>query len=685
MGIHSTVGHRRPGVAALVVALAVTAAWSGDAAAAAPATMLPAGVQYDTANPVALPPGIGTPMFDGSSWYVLDQVDSAIPTCARDTGPCSTFAGNPVVHAVAADGTVTTTPIDDVTTYPLPGGYSMPSNGLRPTGIVRGAVGFVVAGAAGIWDSDLFHDVTIRSVLWFSPDGISWQRVDLRDVVGDVNLLVTAVAANGAGFLAAGEIGGTDMGAPSRGIVLASVDGVAWHTVTELPGTYSVDVAALRADGDVVVVSGLEYVCTTDSGAMSSFSVGGQTRVWASVDRGATFAPLDLAAAGVSGSFPAGPADPAACPADLNERDTFAAGLSLVDVAGGRVVLGAPDAVTVATTGDLTTWTTAALPDGAPTTGGESAPPASERLVVDDGGALVIASMEPRRDDSGYPLGYGTQVLAWRSADGGATWTGLDRARPLRPEQTGTPRHVGDGLVAMTGVGAGDGASTVLLAPAAELAAWGTCEPAPAADCSFADLGGQQLAGVDVHGIDLAGATLTDAVLDGADLTGADLTGVALGGASLRGAALDGAQLAGVRLAGSDVTGTSLAGADLSGARVTAQQFVDADVAGATLAGIGVEFDSPGVEGLVLSGADLTGSTFLNYGSVVTLHHANFDGANLTKVIFSGIDLTGATFAGTAFGSADDYTLTAFSDTVICPDGQPSDTTQPGPAACRLA
>lgn len=202
-----------------------------------PAPMLPAGVQYDTAQPVSLAAGVAEPVFDGSSWYVLDQVDSAIPTCPGSLPQCTELVGNPVVHVVGADGVVTTSQIDDSTTYPLPAGFTVLNLGLRPGDIARGANGFVAAGKAHIWDSNRFRNVTIRSVLWFSPDGASWQRIDLRDVVGDVNLDVTSVAANGTGFLAAGEIGTTDMRSPSRGIVLASADGVAWHTVAELPGT----------------------------------------------------------------------------------------------------------------------------------------------------------------------------------------------------------------------------------------------------------------------------------------------------------------------------------------------------------------------------------------------------------------------------------------------------------------
>lgn len=184
-----------------------------------------------------------------------------------------------------------------------------------------------------------------------------------------------------------------------------------------------------------------EYICTADSAAMSDFSLGGQTRVWASVDAGATFAALDLAAAGVAASFPAPPADPATCPADTDSLETFRAELPLVDVAGGQVVLGAPDAVTVATTRDLTTWTTAALPNGVPTASADARLPESARLAVSDGDALVITSLEPRRGPDGGVLGYGAQVLAWRSDDAGASWSQLD-ARDRSSRRTPADRDM---------------------------------------------------------------------------------------------------------------------------------------------------------------------------------------------------------------------------------------------------
>lgn len=192
----------------------------------------------------------------------------------------------------------------------------------------------------------------------------------------------------------------------------------------------------------------------------------------------------------------------------------------------------------------------------------------------------------------------------------------------------------------MTGLTDAGGAPFAFLAPAGELVAWGSCDPKPEADCSFADLTGAQLDGADLHGIDLRGALLT---------------------------------------------GASLAGTDLSGAVINIHQLASADASGAVLADIVVIFDSTPVEGLVLRDTDLTDAFFTAFGDPALLHGADFSGANLTKASFGNVDLTGATFDGANFGNPDDSTAVAFRDEVICPDGAPVDTTQYGAAACRLS
>ena len=221
---------------------------------------------------------------------------------------------------------------------------------------------------------------------------------------------------------------------------------------------------------------------------------------------------------------------------------------------------------------------------------------------------------------------------------------------------------------------------------------------------------------VDFVGSSLVSANFSGAVISGLDFTGADLTSSNLSNASMTGvnfndAILDGANGNSGTFTGATFIGmsTSLVGAVLTSslfdsatfsfADLTNANFSNADLSGAVfsdcdLSGVnftGATFDSATqlnggggsqLDGIILAGIDLTGSTSLfvdtlpfipgsgetaadalgvnldsqdlsNFDfSGITLTNWSFDSANLTGVDFTGAMLTGAKFTNVQF---DDY------------------------------
>jgi hypothetical protein len=513
-----------------------------------------------TAAPVAIPAGAYGLSSDGTTVVMLGTVDSTIPVCARGVGGCTSVAHNPVVHVGTPSGGFNTVQVDDIANYPLPSGYRQPNNGLTARAIAKGATGYVMVGNANVWDSDLFHDVASRSVLWFSPDAAAWQRIDLRDVVGDTNTFMRDVVATDSGFVAVGEMtGAADLSSPSTGLVLTSADGINWTKGPDLTLPWSVTLQRVVAHRNQVLLRGLEYVCTADSSAMNDFSLGGQDRLWASADGGATFTPIDLATTGVAADIPAPPTDPSQC-GDFGSRSAYQWTLGFIDQADGTFVIGSKDGSTVSSSTDLSTWTSALLPGGTPTAGSTSSTPSrAQRIATSSADGLFVLSLEQLRDYSGTQMTFGLQVLGWESTDGGSTFAALPATRPLKDSQQGLVKQ-SDGTVALIATGhdpaTGADGPALYVSSAGPLVAWGACTPAPAADCAFATLD------------------------PSASFTGADLTGIDLSGTSLAGVNFDGANLTDAKFAGAQLAGASFISAILSGAT-----FKDADLTGANLAG----------------------------------------------------------------------------------------------------
>ncbi len=652
-----------------------------------PPPQVPAGMQF-TSPPVAIPADALTLLGDGSTVIVTGTAPSTVPVCPRGSRGCTRVADNPVVHVGTAAGGFSTVAVDDIATYPLPSGYRQPNNGLRPAAIAKGAAGYVMIGNANVWDSDLFHRVASRSVLWFSPDAATWQRIDLRDVVGDTNMLMHDVVATDSGFVAVGEItGAADLSQPSTGLVLTSTDGVNWTRGPDLTLSWSVTLLGLVAHGNQVLLSGQEYECSTDSGAMNDFSVGGQDRLWGSVDGGVTFTAIDLAATGVAGDVPAPPTDPSQC-GGLQANSNYSWSLGFGDEAGGTFVLGSTDGSMVSSSTDLSTWTTAPLPGGAPTAPGSGVKVPTRRIVTSSADGLVVLSLEARRGDDGVPSSFGLQVLGWKSMDAGHTFEALPITKPLKESLRGLIK-LGDsvGLVATSrDPASGVSGPALFLSTAGPLVAWDTCMPAANADCSFASLGASvSFSGGDFSGIDLSGTSLDGTKFDGANLTSATFTGANLAGASFKGANLTGASMTGLFLSNSDFTGASLQQTDFTNSTLPAAMLQGGALREAVLSGTQFILDAAvPLNDVDLSGMNLPLVSFSgDFGTVGMMQRANFAGANLARASFSRVDLSGANFAGATL--IDEHGVNAFfSSDVICPDGAPPDASKVGGAACRL-
>lgn len=652
-----------------------------------PVPTVPAGMQF-TSAPVATPTDALGLIGDGTTMVIMGTVPSTIRVCPRGVAGCTQVARNPVVHVGSPSSGFNTVPVDDIAAYALPAGYRQPNNGLTPVAIAKGATGYVMAGNANIWDSNLFHNVAERSVLWFSPDAVTWQRVDLRDVVGDTNMMIHDVIATDSGFAAVGEMtGAASLSQPSTGLVLTSGDGLNWTKGPDLALPWSVTLVQLVAHGNQVLLRGREYECTADSGAMNDFSLGGQDRLWGSVDGGVTFTSIELASTGIASDMPAPPTDPSQC-GSFGTASSYGWGFGLVDQAGQAFVLGSKDGTKVSSSTDLLTWKTATLPGGTPSKT-VSAPAATQRIATSSPDGLFVLSLEQRRDDSGAQLDYGLQVLGWKSTDQGATFTTLPATRPLKSAVHGLIKLSDGSIVVIAAIRdstTGLVGPAVFVSTAGPLATWGSCTPAPAADCAFATLAASSsFTTLDLSGIDLTGVSLVAKDFDGANLTGATLTGAQVSGATFKGANLTGASMAGLNLTDVNLAGATMQSTDFSDASLSGAALQGDVLHGAVLSGATFELDPTVPSNDVdLSGLDLQGASFEGQlGSAGVMQRANFSGAQLGGASFRDVDLTGSNFDGATFVDRRGLSV-IFTSGVICPDGAASDPSRNGAAACRL-
>lgn len=609
-----------------------------------PVPPLPAGMQF-----VAGVPGPGAPsgaVIDGDNWAFTTTVENGrLPCnqpsiCGRSQFAPALLVGNP------AAGFQSSAAVDDITTLAAPAGTPV-AQYITPTGLAHAKLGWVMTGFAYFTDS-LAHKLAVRGLIWFSADGQSWTRIDLRDLIGDQTSKMYDVAATDAGFMAVGADGSADLQGVSHPLVVRSTDGVNWSAV-ELPSTWSTIADQVTVLGSTIVVRGLEFVCTSSSFGLVDFNVGGQERAWRSDDGGGTYTPVDLAASGAYSVSKPAPTDPAACDGlDLNTLATFGAPAGRMRVVGSRLYLLAGDGSAVASTTDLATWTKAELP-------GASGKGDSLVEAGPGGGASIVRVQRPAR--SGQPFDFGMQALGWTSDASAATWTPVAAVAPVLGLEPASLVPSLDGRVVMfEPVTAQDGSVTnqVFVSTSAPYVEPPACTFQAGAKCPLATISGTDLSGKDLSGIDLTGATIKDSNFSGSNLSGAILTS-----ASITGGTFTGAKLVQADLRHADVAHANLAGADLTGANLTGGTASLSLFIGTTLtdAALGVELfldvATPPPAGISFAGLNLTGVTFSNFApTLIDLHGTDWSGAILAKASFYGLDLTGANFTGADFRRA---------------------------------
>lgn len=653
----------------------------------APAPMLPAGAQLAPDDlALLLPYGSAVAEQDGT-YAVFDSRPNGVKQCPNGSpngDTCTREQTDPWASIGTPGGTFTDVQVDSSGTLANPGGFGV-NTGIVVTAATDGSNGWVAVGAASFWDSLNYYDTTRRGLIWHSTDGASWQRIDVRDLVGDTSVVMTSVTSTANGYVATGDIAQPDLSAgPSRGFVLTSPDGVAWTKTAELPRQWAVATSQVLAGDSRIVVYGREYVCDNTASAMNSFSVGAQFRAWASDDGGVTFIEVSLAGGAVTDPLPP-PTDPAACPDMYSEDEAYRSFAGKVALVDDRLFVVSADGATVAVTDDLSTWTVSELPEALPAldpTIYTVRPGRVTALYADDEG-LVLVELQALRRSDGRQVDAARQLYSWRSTDEGATWELQPLARPtaLADDEIGSLGRTTDGGFLYLGV-SGD---QLVLRPSAasDLVPWGECEPVAGADCRFVEIDGLDAAGLDLSGIDFTGASLTNV----------DFTGTNLSGARLLGAEVfteDGAVWGGVDLTGADLTKAYLGGMDLAGANLTSARIVDAyvpgnfvraELTGATINNVVVNFTlEENAQDASLVGLVLTDVRFYGATGGSSMQGVDFSGVTFDDVSFSDIDLTGANFTGATFAEGE----AVFYLGVICPDGAPPAEGVYDHTACRI-
>lgn len=653
----------------------------------APAVLLPAGAQLPP-DDQALPIPDGTAIAEqGGTFAVFTNRANGVKQCPNGT-PNDASCNREQMDAWASigtpGGTFADVQVDSAGTIANPGGFGV-NTGLVVAAATDGPNGWVAVGAASFWDSLNFYDTTRRGFIWHSTDGTSWQRIDVRDLVGDTSVVMTSVTKTTTGYVALGDIAQPSLSAgPSRGFVLTSPDGVTWTKTAELPRQWAVSTRQVIAGDSRLVVHGVEYVCDGTAGAMNSFSVGAQFRAWASDDGGVTFAEVSLAGGAVTDPLPP-PTDPAACPDMYSEEGSYKSAAGAVALIDDRLFVVSADGGTVAATDDLTTWTVSELPDAIPALDPSiyTLKPNTVTALYGDDEGLVLVELQALRRKDGRQVDAARQLYSWRSADDGATWALQPLARPttLTLDEIGMLGHTPDsGFFYLGRVG-----EQLLVRPAeaSELVPWGECEPSAGADCRFVEIDGLDAAGLDLTGIDFTGAALT-----GVDFTGANLSGANLAGTELF--TEEGAVWGGVDLTGADLTKAYLSGMDLAGANLTNAKVVDvyvpgtfvrATLTGATIDNVVVNFTlDENAQNASLAGLVLHDVRF--YGAIggSSMQGVDFSGVTFDDVSFADIDLTGANFATAIIAEGG----VVFSRGVICPDGAPATEGVYDRSACRV-
>lgn len=687
---------------------------------ASPAAMLPAGVQYpDPATPAIW----GLP---NSSKWAVDDPRSRV---AQDGQVVAVLGlhGKQIRLAVRdASGTWADRLVDRGVGVRGPGAYRT-TDWILPTGLAASPAGYLVFGQESIADAG-HHILSRLGFVWFSRDGRAWTRTDLRGALGSGAAFVpTSAMATGNGWLLVGSLSTRNLRGKAVVVALSSTDGVHWRQASKISSSWATTGDSLDTLGDKTVLSGFEWICERN-GYMLNAAIGNPVlRLWSSSDGGATWQDGDSSGGGLVKPNAPAPDKASSCSGGIGTYATTGAYLGVIN---GRAVAVSADHARIATSTNLVDWQAADLPGAVPPGGPGYQPGAASSLLVSpDGQGLAMLSLESRRDDTGAIAGFGSQVLAWRSADG-ITWGPQLAGPPLQVTAKARLLPSPDGAVYLSdqpetlSTCGRRGCTYTLGAVGYQRSVAGPtlpaagCVPAPAADCAFATLEGS-LAGADLSGINLFGARIAGtADLSGANLSGARLNGLNVeSGANLSGANLSGADLSNARIrdgvlfaqanfskaglkraqiSSADGAGASFAGADLSETVLSSLDLSTVTLAGATMAGTyvnqtvfaarltGVHLSGPlvkiaaaeaGLPDNDFGKVNLAGWFFSGQGpsSIGNLRGADFRRAGVAGLVFTNVDLTGARFPKGA-RSLTDFSSGGlkvnFLSGVTCPDGK---------------
>ncbi len=548
----------------------------------------------------------------------------------------------------------------------------------------------LATGTCGCWQggdsSGVFGGLRTPVYLFRSADaGATWAQVNLAGVLGDVNGRINSIVEHDGAMILTATTSDATGTAPTVIDILRSTDGATWQRLSRVASDAPVAVAvhafAMYPVGSSLLLYGGDMACSFDgSSAIQNIGPAYQSRFWTSTDGGATWVAQSAEDTGLAAGRPPLP-DAAACNGlgIQDVLDAYASNPRLVTFEGDRAMVWSSDGATIVSTTDGTTWSASTL-DGAlaqPVEGGaepEMSSQAAAILSVD--GGLVALNLENYRnfDDTYTGSSAAYTVIAWASADGGATWQRQPLGRPIE-----TTSYVAAYEFFLTDAGIGlrafDRADDVEYGMYESVAGssqdWTTCVAEADANCSFATNVGPFGPGADLSGINLSfasleGRDLTNVSFAGAMLRYTDLTDSLIGGNNF-----DAAQLVSVTLTG-DLSAATFDGATLTSVTFD-DRFFSMEFVGATLSSPRIIISDDGLpDGVVLSGRDLTGYEFTE-GSLAGV---DFSGANLSRSSFSYTDLTGAVFTGANLEGV-------FFFEVTCPDGQPAGE-EYGPARCRL-
>ena len=301
--------------------------------------------------------------------------------------------------------------IDRGADYNPPAVASDPTYGWSATAVASGPTGFVAVGGAAYYNDTVAAGS--GALVWFSADGSSWTRADLRSLLllpDARGLQLSGVVATSTGYVVFGRDG------YKNALLFFSADGQTWTLAHQRLFPWAVLPRGLFADGDRVVAWYDEYECLDDT-----FASGTQPVLLSSLNGGSSWAAVNMSAVPTLSKYAPEP-DAAACAASGTSFEALAAAyhgsFSVLGLADGRFTVVDDGSTAVATSTDTVTWTKAALGEPRPNTTSVSFYTLGNafRVFTWSDNLVAMTRSLPATPTSAM------QVIGWLSADGGLTW-----------------------------------------------------------------------------------------------------------------------------------------------------------------------------------------------------------------------------------------------------------------------